>query len=234
MLDEISKWKKEIVEFRSWVNTNPVMWFESDFDGHGTKASFENLFTFLSGVKADENGLKYARSRYEKLRKKSNDILPADLSEFNIIGMLLKTAISSFIIRDALSTIASCGMIGEIMTKFLFQVWNETIQKQPLTEDNQKRLFGGTFVKQFQKRRINILCELEIIDSSTKSFFDTVNVIRNDYLHIKKDLTNVDNDAEKIWEHTNKMLEYTFQIKIENKKIWINKHISDHLINQKK
>lgn len=234
MLDEISKWEKEIVEFQSWVIMNPVMWAESDSDGHGTIASFENLFTFLSGVVGDENGLKDARSRYEKFRKKSNNILPADLSEFNIIGILVKTAISSFIIRESIGTIASCGMIGEIMTKFLFKVWNETIQKQPLSKDNQKRLFGGTFGKQFQKRRIDILYELEIIDSSTKSFFDIVNEIRNDYLHIKKDLTNVDNDAEKIWEHTTKILDHTFQMKIENKKIWINKHIRDHLINQKK
>jgi len=229
VIEDIPKWEKEIIEFRSWVNMNPVMWDESDFDGRGTKASFENLFTFLSGVVGDENGLKYARSRYEKLRKKSNYILPADLPEFNIIDKLLKTAISSFIIRNTLGTIASCGMIGETMTKFLFKVWNETLQKQPLTEDNQKRLFGGTFEKQFQKRRINILYELGIIDSSTKSFFDIVNDLRNDYLHIKKDLTNVDNDAEKIWEYTTKMLEYTLQMKIENKKIWLNKHIAEYL-----
>lgn len=105
------------------------------------------------------------------------------------------------------------------MTKFLFKVWNEIPQKQPLTENNQKRLFSDTFEKQFQQRRINILYELGIIDSSTKSFFDKVNEFRNDYLHIKKDLMNVDNDAEEIWENTNKMLEHTLQMKIENKKI---------------
>jgi len=193
------------------------------------KASFENLFTFLSGVVGDENGLKYARSRYAKLRINSTNILPADFQEFNIIATLLKTAISTYIISNPLGTIASCGMIGETMTKFLFKVWNETLQKQPLTEDNQKRLFGGTFEKQFQKRRINVLYELGIIDSSTKSFFDTVNGLRNDYLHIKKDLTNVDNDAEKIWENTTKMLENTLQMKIENKEIWLNKHIAEYL-----
>lgn len=208
---------------------NPVMWIESDSDGRGTKASFENLFTFFSGVVGDENGLKYARSRYEKLREKSNYILPANSSEFDIIVTLLKTAISNYIIRKPVGTIASCGMIGEIMTKFLFKVWNEIPQKQPLTENNQKRLFSDTFEKQFQQRRINILYELGIIDSSTKSFFDKVNEFRNDYLHIKKDLMNVDNDAEEIWENTNKMLEHTLQMKIENKKIWLNKHIVDFL-----
>ena len=183
----------------------------------------------MSGVVGDENGLRYARSRYEKLRKNSNDILPGDFLEFNIIATLLKTAISNYIIKNPLGTIASCGMIGEIMTKFLFKIWNEILQKQPLTEDNQKRLFGGTFEKQFQKRRIDILYELGIIDSSIKSFFDIVKDLRNDYLHVKKDLTNVDNDAEKIWENTNKMLEHTLQMKIENKKIWLNKHIVDFL-----
>jgi len=229
MINGTPKWEREVIEFRSWVTMNPVMWVESDYDGRGATASFENLFTFLAEVVGDENGLRYARSRYTKFRKNSNNILPGDFSEFNIIVMLLKTAISNYIIRRPLGTIASCGMIGEIMTKFLFKVWNEIPQKQPLTEDNQKRLFGGTFEKQFQKRRIDILYELGIIDSSTKSFFDIVKDLRNDYLHIKKDLTNVDNDAEKIWENTNKMLEHTLQMKIENKKIWLNKHIVDFL-----
>lgn len=229
MIDNIPRWEKEIVEFGSRVNMNPTMWYESDFDGKGTKASFENLFTFFCGIAGDENGLKYSRSRYEKLRKESINILVGDVSDFNIIAMLLKTAISNYVIVNPLGTIASCGMIGEIMTKFLFKVWNETLQKQPLTEDNQTRLFGGTFEKQFQKRRISILYELGIIDSSTKSFFDTVNDLRNDYLHLKKDLTNVDNDAEKIWKNTIKMLEHTLQMKIEKNKIWLNKHITEYL-----
>ena len=70
MIEDIPKWEKEIVEFRSWVSMNPVMWIESDFDGKGAKTSFENLFTFLSGIVGNEQGLKYACSRYDKFRKK--------------------------------------------------------------------------------------------------------------------------------------------------------------------
>jgi len=238
MIKKIPVWERKEVVFQgknAFVNMNPVMWGAADFEGHGDTPSFENLFEFLThGIVGDENGLRYAILQYKKLREKVENILPADFSELAGVAKLLNVATSDFVIRNSIGTISACGMIGEIITNFLFKVWNETLQNPPLTESEQNRLFGKKFEDLIQKRRTEVLFELGIIDSATKSFFDNIRGIRNDYIHITANLENIDKNAIEIFELVNNMFNRVFQMKIENKKIWMNKHIADYLINSNK
>ncbi len=145
---------------------------------------------------------------------------------------MLKGAITDFVVRNYNGTVALCGLVAELMANFLLDVWNNTVTTIPLDERAQTGIFGKTFDDLSQKRRLDLLFELGVIDSSTKSYFETIRKIRNRYVHSYTiDLKDLEKDAWKIFRQTNKMLEQTIGMEISDKKLLMNGHISEYLLN---
>lgn len=230
-MSQVDLWSHTQIEFKgenAGFNPNPLMWTEADFDGKGGTPTSANLLEYMADYLMDERGLKYAKSRYVKLRNIGISSLPHDYL-INKISKLLKAAISDFIIRHTIGTIASCGMIGEIMTNYLVIVWNNTISTKPMDEDTQKNTFGKKFEKLNQYDKIEKLRKLNVVTFPTSIFLHKIRSIRNTYLHNNKtdDITDV--DAEKMFYYVNEMLKNTLQFEIRDKKLWINKQVGEYI-----
>ena len=230
-MSQANLWNHTQIEFKgknAGIYPNPLMWSEADFDGKGGTPTTANLLEYMAGFVMDERGLQYAKSRYVKLRNIGIGELPHDFL-INKISKLLKAAISDFIIRHTLGTIASCGMIGEMMTNYLFLVWNNTILNKSMDEDTQKNIFGKKYNKLFQYNKIEELRKLNVVTFPTSIFLHKINSIRNAYLHINKTDDTIEVDAEKMFYYVNEMLKNTLQLEIRDKKLWINKQVGEYI-----
>jgi hypothetical protein len=69
-------------------------------------------------------------------------------------------------------------------------------EKRRLSIEDQRRLFGSTFEKLGQERRVEVLLALNLIDEDVKTHFDFVRGIRRKYMHfLSQDHQRVDADA---------------------------------------
>ena len=228
------QWQHTKIEFKgksTMLGINFLSWTEADFQKMNGNPTFANLYTFMTQRVGNQDGLNYAVGRYKKIKNGRLIAIPAE-ANLNRICYLLKNALSDYIVKNPTGTIALCGMIAEIMTNFLFIIWNEKARLNPMSKKSQIHMFGEPFEQLGQKRKIGILREYGIITDATKSFFENIRKIRNDYVHPSKSLVLIDNDAEKIFQNTNKMLKHTIQFETINKKIFINKHVGEYILSK--
>jgi len=227
-----NKKKTSLAEGMYW-DPNPGMWSEAVFylNKTGPKPDFANLFTYMSNIIADDRGMEYAIQNYKKMINVI-PILPGYKFFTEKLRPALRGAISNFIVRNYVGTIALSGMVSEMMIDFLFDVWNEVVRENPLSTTSQKKLFGREFENLALDRCINILFEYNIINLDEKSDFEYIKNKRNNYVHLySTDLKNIEKDALEVFQKTNKILEKTIGMEISNRKILMNSHIVKYLKN---
>lgn len=97
----------------------------------------------------------------------------------------LRHAKASYVLGNYLGTITLCGLVCEMLAILLYEMSPVSLGQggQPLSQADQKKLFGDTFEGLRQERRVRILGLLGIIDDDLKSKFGMVRKSRNDYLH---------------------------------------------------
>jgi hypothetical protein len=66
----------------------------------------------------------------------------------------------------------------------MFETAEIRVKDELLTSEVQHGLFGSTFEKLGQERRVAVLLAYHVIDASMKAEFDTVRTIRRRYLHL--------------------------------------------------
>lgn len=96
----------------------------------------------------------------------------------------LRNAKSSYMLGNYLGTIALCGMVAEMIAILLFEMSDLRFQNGPMTDAAQKALFGSTFEKLGQDRRVAVLHGFGLVNDATKSQFDQIRTIRKRYLHL--------------------------------------------------
>lgn len=114
-------------------------------------------------------------------------ILPIAPSTKKIFGRLLKplkSAKKSYCLGDYLSTIASCGVVGEMLAILLWKINDVKLKGKPITEKQEKGLFNSTFEKLGQKRRLDILNTFGHIKETQYNSFISIKNIRRPYLHL--------------------------------------------------
>lgn len=149
-----------------------------------SKVSHEEIFKYLCtpGLKTDIESLV---NRYREISKEKQRLIAAPVEE-NILSKLvypLHHAKASYMVGNYLGTISLCGMVAEMCAILLFDISNIQINEEPLYEKGQIGLFGSTFEKLGQERRINVLFSYGLIDDDLKSHFYTVKQTRRKYLH---------------------------------------------------
>jgi len=95
----------------------------------------------------------------------------------------LVSAKRNYCFGDYPAAISSCGTAGEMMAIFLWRSANITIKGQPMTEEQETRLFGSTFEKLGQERRIDVLQAMGTIDAKQLQKFNDIRGVRRRYLH---------------------------------------------------
>lgn len=89
----------------------------------------------------------------------------------------------AFIMGHEIGCIALCGMVGEMLAIFRFQVSVHGSGPQAMSESQQERLFSRPFERIEHSRRIGLLEMLKLIDTQTADEFLKLSKLRNTYLH---------------------------------------------------
>ncbi len=142
--------------------------------------------------------------RYADLTDKTKEmaIIPYEKNFFEKIIWPLKNAKTSYMFGNYLGTISMCGMICEMYTIILYEMY--------LHKNNNKNIQNKikTFENYSQNNRINKLSKIKINnikilneDDSTKLHY--VRKIRNNYLHLfTAERPNIKNDAKNTYFNT--------------------------------
>lgn len=156
--------------------------------------------------------------RFKKLcaQEVSLTIVPTGAKIFDNVFSPLRLAKKSYITGDYLSTIALCGMVGEMLSIFVFKINSPNVNASPLDENKQKKLWGSTFEKLTQERRIDILQALGYLPDNSAQRFDFLRATRRPYLHLwEKEFNKIETDAEQMYASTVSLTKEVFGIRIE-------------------
>ncbi len=123
-------------------------------------------------------------------------IVPHTKEIFERLLKPLKAAKKNYCLGDYPSTIASCGIVGEMLAILLWKINDVRLKGQPITEEDEKGLFGSTFEKLGQDRRLKILKTFGHINEVQHENFMAIKSSRRPYLHLwSVDLKNERKDA---------------------------------------
>lgn len=95
----------------------------------------------------------------------------------------LRHAKGNYALANYLGCIALCGMVGEMVAILQWDISKVTLQGHPMTDTEQKAVFGRTFEKLGQERRADVLHSLKLIDDKILEAFNRLRGLRNKYLH---------------------------------------------------
>lgn len=146
-----------------------------------------------------DNFLENIRSRYHKLTTDELDVfmVPANEEILEKLIWPLKAAKQNYILGTYLGCISLCGMVCEMGTIFLFELAQINARDKKLDIDQQKRLFGRTFEKLGQERRIEVLVAYKLLSGDMVENLDLVRRIRRKYLHfLSQNYSSIEGDAE--------------------------------------
>lgn len=122
-------------------------------------------------------------------------------------------------IGNFLSTISMCGFVAEMITVFLYETSNITINQEKVSKV-EKKLFGRDFEKLGQERRLDILRSFSVIDEKTYEKFNDVRLSRNKYLHrFSEEHQQIAPDASEMFHKTLELFLFVFGQKIIDGKV---------------
>jgi hypothetical protein len=130
--------------------------------------------------------LKELRKRYLEISSDTPRlaIAPAEQRILDKLIWPLRHAKASFMFQNYLGTIALCGMIAEMAAMLLFETSGFQINGRPMTAEQQADIFGATFEKLGQDRRVKVLRGYGLIAKDQQDFFENIRLVRKRYLHL--------------------------------------------------
>lgn len=142
----------------------------------------------------------------------------------------LRAAKKAFILSDYLGCVALCGMACEMVTIFLFDLVATSALGKPLSVKKQKEAFGATFEKLGQEKRIQVLCEFELLSEELARDADAVRKIRRQYLHfLSKSYSRIEKDAEDAYKASFRLIKSLVDLPIGDGKFVIPNHLAKYL-----
>jgi hypothetical protein len=216
------------------VYLNPLQFLELDELWASVKSEEvrpEAIFDFLCspgiGSKIEDMVSRYREISIEEAR------LFAAPNEQRILDKLiwpLRHAKAGYMCGNYLGTIALCGMVSEMVAILLFEISDFKLNNQPMSEKDQKAVFGSKFEKLGQERRIQILSSYCIIDDKINNSFNAIRDIRRRYLHLwSEDHNRLSSDAIICYKAAINVVVSVIGQNIEDGKIILNPSIMRHL-----
>jgi hypothetical protein len=229
--------KKDESTIGIWVN--PLRFFsleEESYNSDSPDANFQRLIRDLRDPK-DDDKIETIQKRYKLITKYDDTmfIVPANNLIIEKLVWPLRAAKQAFCLGNYLGCIALCGTVAEMTIIFLFDIASININGSKLDDSAQKKLFGNTFEKLGQERRIEILEAYEILNKDLAREANQIRGIRRSYLHIlSKEHINLEKDAENIYKSTSLLLGEMITLKPGEKgKINVPPHLVSFLAKNK-
>lgn len=216
------------------VFVNPLVCFFADeawSDMDLRQPDLESLLEYLC-TPGEECSVQSVISRYREIKDEPQGIFAAP-SEPQILEKLiwpLRNAKASYMLGNYLGTVSLCGTVAEMIAILLFDISRLEFRGAVMTEEIQKTLFGSTFEKLGQDRRVSILLGLNVIDPKAKSLFDEIRRIRKRYLHFfSQDHSALASDAVACYQATLQVVISVIGQEIRDGKIALNPKLMDYL-----
>lgn len=172
--------------FKAWIN--PLQFLEVDqpwTPPNSPLPSANETFRFLCSpnLESDVENI-VARYRQISVEKPRLFAVPAEDRILEKLVWPLRHAKASFSLGNYLGTISLCGLVSEMIAVLLFEMTDARLNNQPMEESDEEALFGRSFERLDQKRRIDVLKAYGSIDDEKKQAFDSIRNIRRKYLHL--------------------------------------------------
>jgi hypothetical protein len=183
-----------------WVN--PLAFLEVDEPWASTmKATpgMEAVLTFLCPANEPLN-LDTILARYKEISTEPVRLFlaPAEQRILDKLVWPLRHAKASYMVGNYLSVIALCGMVAEMVAILLWEIADRQLNGQPMTNQDEKALFGSEFEKLGQERRVAVLSAYKIVGTEQRQHFETIRLARRRYLHLwSQDHNQLPTDAVK-------------------------------------
>lgn len=161
--------------------------------------NLENLIRYICHPDVDSS-LEAMLSRYKDIvgGKESVFAVPFEEKTMNKIIWPLKSAKVAYVLGNYLGTIALSGLCSEMLTILVFEIAEVTVNNQKMDETMQKKLFGSSFEKQGQTRRLDILRAYELVSEEEHRKLKEICAIRRKYLHfLSQDHRDISKDAKR-------------------------------------
>ena len=148
-------------------------------------ATPESVLDFLCTPGVDSEVAALVR-RYREISAEPEPLFaaPADERILEKLVWPLLHAKGSYMIGNYLGTISLCGMVCEMLAILIFEVTEPEINGARMNEASQRNLFGSSFEKLGQDRRVSILHAYGLISEELKGSFTRVRLKRREYLHL--------------------------------------------------
>jgi len=184
-------------QFAAYIN--PLTFFEvEDLGNADNTPSAEQVLDFMVAPGTDGSRAAIAARCRDLAGATSIVAAPHEPHILNKLVWPLRHAKASYMTGNFLGTIALTGMVSEMVAITYFDATDFQINGSEMTDKLQKDIWGRTFEKQGQDRRVAILFAYGVIDEDTKRGFDEIRLIRRGYLHLaSKGHENLAEDAAK-------------------------------------
>jgi len=161
------------------VFLNPLM--APDVDAFGP----DWLVTFLCtpGTSHDATSL---QKRWQEISSVQLGLF-APPNEDRILNQLvwpLRHAKGSYVVGNYLGTIALSGVVAEMATILAFDILQPRLNEQPVTPKMQEQLWGRTFDRLEQVRRVDVLRVMGWAAPEVTDALSRIRGIRNQHLHV--------------------------------------------------
>jgi hypothetical protein len=193
----------------AWIN--PLQCPEVDLapPGSATPAA-ERLLDYLFAPEADRSPEAFVR-RYREIAAVPGSLFvaPQEQTVLEKLVWPLRHAKGSYALANYLGCIALCGMVGEMVAILLWDISKVALQGHPMSEAEQRAVFGSTFEKLGQERRTDVLHTLKLIDDCILQAFDSLRGIRRKYLHfLSQTHAQLPPDARQAYEDALKLVNF--------------------------
>jgi hypothetical protein len=139
-------------------------------------------------------------SRYKEISTEPRklSIAPAEQRILDKLIWPLRHAKASYMVGNYLSVIALCGMVAEMVAILLWETVDAQLNGKPMQDEDERAIFGSTFERLGQERRIRILSAYGLAGKEALAQFDIIKESRRKYLHLwSQDHDSLPQDAVK-------------------------------------
>jgi hypothetical protein len=170
----------------------------------------DSILRFLCDPDVDSSPVGFA-ARYREISvgcEAALFIAPIEEKVFSKLVLPLRHAKASFVAGNYLATISLAGMVAEMCALFEFELAEVRVGKEVLDTEAQARIFGSTFEKLGQDRRVKVLLAFGLVGEEAEKAFEQIRLIRKKYLHLwSQDTSSMRGDAVECFRSATKLVD---------------------------
>jgi hypothetical protein len=213
---------------------NPLAFLEVDepwASMKGASVTADHLLKFLC-TPLEPPDITSLVERYRRISVEEPRLFaaPAEVRLLERLIWPLRQAKGSFMLGNFLGTISLCGMVGEMAAILVFDLAELRVNGSILDEQRQRVLFGSSFERLGQERRVDVLHGYGLIDEKLKAAFDSIRTRRRRYLHLwSQDHAALERDAIESFKAAVLVVVSALGFNVQNGKLIFRPQVFDYL-----